>query len=72
MAAAYALIFYRNAYDKVHTESTKKRLNQLIKLRFSLFKFLIMQPRSYLSAGSSLYLLSSSCFMVHSFLDRST
>lgn len=25
MAAAYALIFYRNAYDKVHTESTKKR-----------------------------------------------
>lgn len=42
MAAAYALIFYRNAYDKVHTESTKKRLNQLIKLRFSLLKFLIM------------------------------
>ena len=42
MAAAYALIFYRNAYDKVNTDSTKKRLNQLIKLRFSLFKFLIM------------------------------
>ena len=40
MAAAYALIFYRNAYDKVHTESTKKRLNQLIKLRFSLFNSL--------------------------------
>ncbi len=72
MAAAYALIFYRNAYDKVHTESTKKRLNQLIKLGFSLFAFLIIQPRSYLSAGSSLYLLSSSCFMFQSFLDRST
>ena len=50
----------------------KKRPNQLIKLRFSLFKFLIMQPRSYLSAGISLYLLSNSCFMFHSFLDRST
>ena len=42
MAAAYALIFSANVYDKVYTESTKKRLNQLIKLRFSLFKFLIM------------------------------
>lgn len=72
MAAAYALIFSRNAYDKVNTDSTKKRLNQLIKLGFSLFAFLIIQSRSYLSAGSSLYLLSSSCFIFQSFLDRST
>lgn len=51
------LIFSANAYDKVYTESIKKRLNQLIKLRFSLFNYLnyIALNSTFLQAARCIY-----------------